>query len=110
MHIYEIDKKIEILQKLKAILGLEPKNFIEEIFLKYIELGKTVLVANYVNELGYRVPTEAGSRKYISTDITDILEDTQSKEIVREEIYNLTINMKKSKKLLDRFLLDIGSD
>lgn len=45
------------------------------IFKKYLELENVQKVANYINDLGYRVKTNSyiGERKYTSSDISDII-------------------------------------
>lgn len=69
--------------KIKKIINiLENKSQIKEydsfetiVFKKYLELESVRAVANYINELGYRVKTDSyiGERKYIGTDITKII-------------------------------------
>lgn len=108
MQISDIDKKIEALQKLKSILQKQPDNMIELIFQLYIRVKKTAVAAEYLNISGYRLPGTNGERKYISTDITAILENENNKELVDPEIYELALKMKNSRKLLDKFLLELG--
>ncbi len=68
----------------------EDDNFETIVFKKYLELESVRAVANYINELGYRVKTDSyiGERKYIGTDITkiilsDIDIDQELKEVVK---------------------------
>lgn len=86
--IQKIEKIINILENKSAIK--EDDNFETIVFKKYLELESVRAVANYINELGYRVKTNSyvGERKYIGTDITkiilsDIEIDKELKEIVK---------------------------
>lgn len=86
--IQNIEKIINILENKSAIK--EDDNFETIVFKKYLELESVRAVANYINELGYRVKTNSyvGERKYIGTDITkiilsDIEIDKELKEIVK---------------------------
>lgn len=71
---------------MKAIKGvievIETNSSIEEgdtfetiVFKKYLELENVKKVADYVNQLGYRIKTDSyiGERKYIGNDITEII-------------------------------------
>ena len=93
-----IKKHNEKIQKIEKIINiLENKSQIKEyynfetiVFKKYLELESVRAVANYINELGYRVKTNSyiGERKYIGTDITKIILsdldiDKDLKEVVK---------------------------
>lgn len=93
-----IKKNNEKIQKIEKIINiLESKSQIKEddnfetiVFKKYLELESVRAVANYINELGYRVKTNSyiGERKYIGTDITKIILsdldiDKELKEVVK---------------------------
>ena len=71
--IQKIEKIINILENKSQIK--EDDNFETIVFKKYLELESVRAVANYINELGYRVKTNSyvGERKYIGTDITKII-------------------------------------
>lgn len=71
--IQKIEKTINILENKSQIK--EDDNFETIVFKKYLELESVRAVANYINELGYRVKTDSyiGERKYIGTDITKII-------------------------------------
>lgn len=45
------------------------------IFKKYLELESVKKVADYINQLGYRIKTQSyiGEKKYISNDISEII-------------------------------------
>lgn len=105
MTVDEISKKIEYYEKLKTIQMMEPRNFTEQVFLKYIELARTPDVAAYLNAKGHTMDGVRGSRKVISTDVTTILENPESESEVSPEIYGLVMKMKKSRRMLDRFLI-----
>lgn len=86
--IQKIEKTINILENKSQIK--EDDNFETIVFKKYLELESVRSVANYINELGYRVKTDSyiGERKYIGTDITkiilsDIDIDKELKEVVK---------------------------
>lgn len=86
--IQKIEKIINILENKSQIK--EDDNFETIVFKKYLELESVRAVANYINELGYRVKTNSyiGERKYIGTDITkiilsDIEIDKELKEVVK---------------------------
>ena len=86
--IQKIEKIINILENKSQIK--EDDNFETIVFKKYLELESVRAVANYINELGYRVKTDSyiGERKYIGTDITkiilsDIEIDKELKEVVK---------------------------
>ena len=86
--IQKIEKIINILENKSQIK--EDDNFETIVFKKYLELESVRAVANYINELGYRVKTDSyiGERKYIGTDITkiilsDIEIDKELKEVAK---------------------------
>ena len=86
--IQKIEKTINILENKSQIK--EDDNFETIVFKKYLELESVRAVANYINELGYRVKTDSyiAERKYIGTDITkiilsDIEIDKELKEVVK---------------------------
>lgn len=86
--IQKIEKIINILENKSQIK--EDDNFETIVFKKYLELESVRAVANYINELGYRVKTNSyiGERKYIGTDITKIILsdldiDKNLKEVVK---------------------------
>ena len=86
--IKKIEKIINILENKSQIK--EDDNFETIVFKKYLELESVRAVANYINELGYRVKTNSyvGERKYIGTDITKIILsdldiDKELKEVVK---------------------------
>ncbi|AHM56399.1 hypothetical protein EAL2_c11010 [Peptoclostridium acidaminophilum DSM 3953] len=93
----EIKTKIKCLDSVREILEMKPRNLTEEIFLKYIELERTEKVAQYLNEQGYKTKGARDERKYISTDITEILDDESCYMLVDDNIYKLARFMKKRK-------------
>ena len=62
------------------------------IFKKYLELENVQSVAKYINDLGKRVKTDSyvGERKYIGTDITEILiKDVDVEPKLKNVVQNL---------------------
>ena len=89
INIHQMLERIEKDNILPTTAQVTPNRF-EEVFKKYLELESVRAVANYINELGYRVKTNSyvGERKYIGTDITkiilsDIEIDKELKEVVK---------------------------
>jgi hypothetical protein len=94
----EIDRQIEKNQlyvknlndiKLKTIeiLLLQPESLLETIAQKYIEFQNLNSVVDWLNNSGYRVKTGSkikGSRKYMTNDVADILEDKNNTSIIFE--------------------------
>jgi len=71
----DIKKKSEILGVLKDAQLIREKSLEGMIYQKYIELQRTDRVAEYINELGYRIKTNSyiGERKYIHKDVTSVI-------------------------------------
>jgi hypothetical protein len=92
-----LDKKklIKASRMIEEILNIEPCNLKELIFLKYIELENVKNVADYLNINNYRKNTLSGSRKYISTDITMVLENTGNYHEIDKKILFVTLGLKK---------------
>jgi hypothetical protein len=108
IYIEEIKNKIDIYKKLLVIIDIEPRSIEEEIFLMYAQSRRVAEVAAYVNNKNYRVPgTNKEFRKYISDDITKVLEREDLKELVDKKLYNLVIRMKKTRKLTDEIILEV---
>lgn len=70
-----------------------------------MELRKTALVADYLNEKGNRIPSTRGMRKYLGTDVTEILDYLENKNFVDSEVYAIVKKMQVSKRLVKGFLL-----
>lgn len=94
MNIQEIDNKIRALTKLREIIGKEPNNIYETVFISYICHRRVMLVANDLKEKGLRYVNGDINRYYTSTDITNILESEEAKREVRQDIYDLAIKIK----------------
>ena len=84
-----VDKIIKVISENIEIKDND--SFETIIFKKYLEVENVTKVAQYINDLGYRVKTNSyvGERKYIGTDITKILIsdvniDNDLKEVVRD--------------------------
>lgn len=91
-----LDKKklIKASRMIEEILNIEPSNFNELVFLKYIELENVKNVSDYLNINNYRINTLRGSRKYISTDITMILENTENYYEIDKKILFVALGLK----------------
>ncbi len=93
-----IEKVIKVIENNGTI---KEEDTIETIiFKKYLELENVQLVANYINDLGYRIKTESykGKRKFIGSDISDIIAsnvkvDKNLKEIVQYIHYEHSLAM-----------------
>lgn len=108
----KINKKYEESSKeIKRILAaidkygeVEEGDSLETIVLKkYLVTGSVREVADYINNLGYRIKTEtwAGQRKYSTNDITDIIDeangcDQELKAVVQKTFgENYTVMMRR---------------
>lgn len=81
--LYVINNKSEI---------KENDEFETIVFKKYLELENVSAVAKCVNDLGYRIKTDSyvGERKYMGTDITEILiSDVNIDEDIKEVVQYL---------------------
>lgn len=89
-----LDKIIKVIDENKEIS--ETDNFETIVFKKYLEFENVTKVAKYINELGYRIKTNSyiGERKYIGTDITNIIshEADVEKELKEVVIYIQGLN------------------
>jgi len=94
-----LEDQVEFYHRLKGILSREPVNETEAVFLKYIELRRTSDVAAWINSLGSRVKSARGERLWISTDVTELLDDPAALELVDNQIYCLAKRMQKSGRL-----------
>ena len=111
MYIKDIKEKIEIYEKLLKIIDIEAQNTTEKIFLIYAQSGKVAEVAAYVNNEGLRLKGKNKPfRKYISDDITRILEDKNNIELVDKNLYKLVLKMKKTKKITDKIIEEVFNE
>lgn len=94
-----LEDQVEFYHRLKDVLSREPVNETEAIFLKYIELRRTSDVAIWINSLGFRIKSARGERLWISTDVTELLDDPEAVELVDNQIYCLAKRMQKSGRL-----------
>lgn len=83
----------EIIETLEKYSEIEDTDSFETIiFKKYLELENVQSVAKYINDLGYRIKTDSyvGERKYIGTDITEILiKDVDIEPKLKKIVQNL---------------------
>ncbi|GMQ60318.1 hypothetical protein AN1V17_47180 [Vallitalea sediminicola] len=76
-----IDNRVEELRLIKSkmlnLLDIETDNIYDLILQMYIEIQSVKMVADYINDKGFRIETEFADkvsiRKYISNDITEII-------------------------------------
>jgi len=94
-----LEDQVEFYHRLKGVLSREPVNFTEAIFLKYIELRRTSDVAAWLNAKGSKIESTRGFRLWISTDVTELLDDPAAVEFVDNQIYCLAKRMQKSGRL-----------
>jgi len=99
--IEEIDRKVAFLLKLRRVLDRDPESMTELILQKYVQMGKTQDVAQWLNDCGYRISGVRGSRKYISTDITEIIDTAEN---VDEQLIQVVRGMQRAGRLLERHL------
>lgn len=104
-----IQKKIDKLRKIMAhqkIKGHEEINTL--VFKKYIELNDVTNTTAYINECGYRIPTNTyiGERKYKTNDITAILKDGH--RLVEDELVEAVGLMKELDKLFFKINIATG--
>ncbi len=104
--------KIDVLQhKVNRFIKLSEKNISKDndnintiVFKKYIELSDVKRVADYINSLGLKIPTDTyiGERKYLTNDITVIL---KSKTEVNPELIECVTLMKELDKRFSKINL-----
>lgn len=106
--IVEIENKIKAYTNLLELYKLVPANEIEEVFLLYIKFKKVSDIARVKNNRGDRTTgTLKEKRKFTSYDITSILEDLNSKQYVNNKLYKIVMQMKKTRKLSEKMLIEI---
>lgn len=80
------------------IINREPANFKELVFQKYIEFSRGTDVAAYLNKEGYRLPGSIkAERQYISTDITNLMWNNDSRACVNPVLYEVALHISNSK-------------
>lgn len=94
-----LEDQVEFYQRLRTVLIREPVNLTEAIFLKYIELRRTSDVAAWLNVKGSRIESTRGFRLWISTDVTEVLNEPAAVELVDNQIYCLAKRMQRSGRL-----------
>lgn len=113
-----LEDHVEFYHRLKGVLSREPVNETEAVFLKYIELRRTSDVAAWINSLGSRVKSARGERLWISTDVTELLDDPAAVELVDNQIYCLAkrmqisgrLSLKHLKQVFDLEVIDEGDN
>lgn len=100
-----LDEKINELKIVKEcilqVLGEESTNTKEQILRKYIEVQNGAVVADCINLEGFRIKTDAlknktGERKYISNDITNLINQNESQSNV-QRLAKMLYNFNKGK-------------
>lgn len=66
--------RIQLLDKLDQITDIENENFETMVMLIYLDKEGVSQTYTILNDLGYRVPSPRGERKYTSNDVTALLE------------------------------------
>ncbi|OPJ63700.1 hypothetical protein [Clostridium chromiireducens] len=97
----KIDRFVNVLDK----CTIAPNDSLETVvFKKYLELGDLVKVTAYINDRGYRIRTSSykGERKFITNDISDIL-DKQQYHVEHELVSAI-----KEMKSIDRMLVKMN--
>lgn len=92
--VYSLETKVNRFYILSQLNILEEDDDINTIvFKKYIELSDVRRVTDYINSLGVKIPTDTyvGERKYLTNDITRIL---NSKAEVNPELRECIALMK----------------
>ncbi|AWK52222.1 hypothetical protein DIC82_14985 [Clostridium beijerinckii] len=107
------DKVCSLESKINRFVMLSQTNTLEEtddinsiVFKKYIELSDVRRVADYINSLGLKIPTNTyvGERKYLTNDITQIL---KSKAEVNPELRECVSLMKELDKTFSKINIKI---
>ncbi|CDA11212.1 hypothetical protein [Intestinibacter bartlettii] len=83
---YELDRINQIINIISSFDINQTDNVDEIVFNLYILLNSVKKVADYINEIGYRIETTSkqGKRKYNSNDITAIIKNKDA--MVNNEI------------------------
>lgn len=83
---YELDRINQIINIISSFDINQTDNVDEIVFNLYILLNSVKKVADYINEIGYRIDTTSkqGKRKYNSNDITAIIKNKDA--MVNNEI------------------------
>ncbi len=91
----EIEKMKLVKNTLEIFMMRNPQSIQEEIFLKYIEFQNAAAVASYFNDAGYRLKCDNGrmERKYISNDITALLNNSYDVSFGSKALYLLAKNL-----------------
>lgn len=92
----EIEKKKLLINKLIWCKEFKCSNTQEIILKKYIELQSVVNVAKEINELGLRLESPKGERKYIPLDITGSIKYKETD--TNEELYSFAKMLQKKNK------------
>lgn len=96
------EKYLQALRMVKEVSEIEARNVYDIAFQKYITLEGTAPAANFLNDNGYRTQGVRGERKYISTDITKMIEDESIHEKVNPKILFLALGLKNSRAYSNR--------
>lgn len=88
---------------LEKIYNYKPLCEIENIFKLYIICEGAVNTAKFLNESGRRIKSARGSRKYISSDITNIITDECNYEIIHDVLLHVARGMSTRKNRYQRW-------
>ena len=82
---------------LKHKLSRFPDSFEDRIFIFYLESGGAVNAAALLNDEGYRKEGKNGSRRYVSSDITSIIQENANNNEIDPAIRYIASEMVKRK-------------
>jgi hypothetical protein len=84
----KLDKSTATLLLSEILQSSVEDTFEQMIFKKYIEFKGAVKLVNYLNSTGMRVKTSGylGERKYLSTDITDLVLNKKNHKGINKEL------------------------
>lgn len=97
----ELEKHRHYVKSIEEILRMTetvPQNKTEMICQVFLKCQGAAKGAEFLNDDGHRVETDRGSRKYISKDITAILDDPDTIHLVNRNLYEMCMMVHKKGK------------
>lgn len=88
----DLEKHHHYVKSIKEIARLTertPENETEMICQVFLNCQGAAKGADYLNRNGYRIKTNRGQRKYISKDITAVLDDPDTIHVVDKDLFAL---------------------
>lgn len=115
--IKNLEKNLKALRYVENMLGEDTDNELRYIYSKYIDLGGVNTVASHMNDLGYRLDSPTGGRKYTPADISKLLRLENPQGVVAEldllvkHMYNNRSRYKSwEERLVEAYYLHIEKD